>query len=643
MEQKFEYSRKQDTGARHGAGRAPWLAPREVRRDPGWPGPGSRRVAGRVNQAADAEPRVAAQAPGRAALQVVPDLPASTRFSCSLARLIQLSGLLFSHKSVEKLFFDILITHLSEDYDLQKAAIVVNLQGGISSVFTIIMAFLAHAYVGLFKMLISSFILCITGLVLIVHSVDMFYFALVLMTLSTAAIMVTLESFLDDQREEEKRSGKKRIDGFGICMSVAVAFFSFFWPPMQLTDLARILAIMMGAALFLFLLGFKFYNRVKPTGSPLSDVLVVIRNAIINTNVAYPQSSEQLHQNPSHGDVQILPHVSWLRWVDRVAVVQENGICSSVEQVMGVKYLLRMVPMWSTFITFSLVYASGDTFFLEEASSIITDHDTSAILLFTSVKSLIELIVPATPVLCLVRRLCGEHYINAQKLMLVRIGIGMLCCVLCCIAAWTQADHRLDLVDTYGDARGHMNVYRLTLQFLLLGFMGGLSSEGLEDFFKSQVSSSMFGYGQWLGEFVIGIGKFVSVVCILILSKWFQGKVESSRLDKYYCFLVVLSSVNFVTYCLVAQGYGDDTFAAAVVGEDNINSSLQILIIGGEEEQRESSPLLSGGEEEQMESSPLLIGGEEEQRESSLLLSAMISFPPSSRTRGLYKRFHSMS
>ncbi|KAH6769217.1 hypothetical protein C2S51_014553, partial [Perilla frutescens var. frutescens] len=468
------------------------------------------------------------------------------------------------------------------------------------------------------------------GLVLIVHSVDMFYFALVLMTLSTAAILATLESFLDDQREEEKRSEKKRIDGFGICMSVAVAFCSFFWLPMQLTDLARILAIMMGAALFLFLLGFKFYNRDKPTGSPLSDVLVVIRNAIINTNVAYPQFSEQLHQNPSTGDVQILPHVSWLRWVDRAAVVQENGICSSVEQVMGVKYLLRMVPMWSTFITFSLVYASGDTFFIEEASSIITDHDTSAILLFTNVKNLIELIVPATPVLCLVRRLCGkEHYINAQKLMLVRIGIGMLCCVLCCIAAWTQADHRLDLVDTYGDARGHMNVYRLTLQFLLLGFMGGLSSEGLEDFFKSQVSSSMFGYGQWLGNFVIGIGKFVSVVCILILSKWFQGKVESSRLDKYYFFLVVLSSVNFVSYCLVARWYGDDTFAAAVAGEDNINSALQIVIIGGEEEQRESSPLLSGGEEEQ--------------RESSLLLSAMRSFPPSSRTRGLYNRFHSMS
>ena len=70
------------------------------------------------------------------------------------------------------------------------------------------------------------------------------------------------------------------------------------------------------------------------------------------------------------------------RWLDKAAVVQGSPVhICTVEQVKGVKFLLKMLPMWSTFLTFSLVAAAGSTFFLEEATSITKAR--FAILLFT--------------------------------------------------------------------------------------------------------------------------------------------------------------------------------------------------------------------------------------------------------------------
>ncbi|KAH6812921.1 hypothetical protein C2S51_021939 [Perilla frutescens var. frutescens] len=151
--------------------------------------------------------------------------------------------------------------------------------------------------------------------------VVMFYPALVLLTISEAATFVTLKSFLHDQlvvrnqlaTAEEENPTEKRTEFWLYFVSFFASILVLFGPlqNLSLEGITGVLAIALGASLFWFLLGFKFYNRVKPTGSALSDVPVVICSAIIKWNVAYPQSSEQLHQNSS-GDVQILPHTSRL-------------------------------------------------------------------------------------------------------------------------------------------------------------------------------------------------------------------------------------------------------------------------------------------------------------------------------------------
>ncbi|XP_057792973.1 protein NRT1/ PTR FAMILY 7.2-like [Salvia miltiorrhiza] len=250
------------------------------------------------------------------------------------------------------------------------------------------------------------------------------------------------------------------------------------------------------------------------------------------------------------------------RWLDRAA---EAGNGSSVEQVMRVKLVLKMLPLWSCFLTLSLVYASGTTFFFEEASSLLNDNNYLIPILFLhNLMRFTEFAVSETSSY-VIRKLEEKKQYNQQKMELVRIGIGMSCCVPCCVTAWATATRR---------QHGTISVYWLTPQYFLLGLMGGLSQDGLASFYESQVSESLSSFGPPFAEFVMGFGKFMSILCILIFSrspfKWFQSDIDSSSLNKYYTLLAVLSFVNAVIYCLVACWYKDHTFLL----KDEENGSL---------------------------------------------------------------------
>ncbi|XP_009771903.1 uncharacterized protein [Nicotiana sylvestris] len=76
--------------------------------------------------------------------------------------------------------------------------------------------------------------------------------------------------------------------------------------------------------------------------------------------------------------------------------------------------------------------------------------------------------------------------------------------------------------------------------------MDGLSSSGLQDIFETQVCESMKGHEPEFSEFFTGIGKFVSVIFILIFRSWFEEDVNTSRLDKYYAILMIPAFLNFL-------------------------------------------------------------------------------------------------
>ncbi|XP_047962139.1 protein NRT1/ PTR FAMILY 5.6-like [Salvia hispanica] len=476
-------------------------------------------------------------------------------------------GLIFSYKLVEKTFLDILITRITyewKDYDFRQAVVVVNLQEGTAKLLVMFFAYLADVHSGHFKMAVFSTAVCISGLSLNALAAGdddeslelrLFYPALVLLTLAEAALPFTLRAFLDDQLRPRDLTAAAHLTDerhsmfWWYFVAFVAGIFAQFGPiaKFKFTELALVLAAMVDFCFILFLLGTRYYFFAPTIPNPFRDVGSVIVKAVVKRKVDYPQTPD--------GDQHIPPRVSWLRWVDRAAVgrgIQLGKVDdpSTVEQVRRVKLLLKMLPLWSCFLTLSLVAASGSTFFFEEAYSLdkVSIRD---IIFFANLQRFTELVVSVISNYT-VERL--KRY-SEQKMELVRIGIGMFCCTLCCVVAWaTAAAQRQRETD--------IGMYWLTPRYLLLGITAGLTGDGLQLFYKSQVLESLFRFVPPFVEFVTGVGRYLSIVCVVIFSRkpfeWFQKDLEDSRLDKYYIFLGCLSFGNFVVYCLVARWYGYD-------------------------------------------------------------------------------------
>ena len=250
------------------------------------------------------------------------------------------------------------------------------------------------------------------------------------------------------------------------------------------------------------------------------------------------------------------------RWLDKAAIIDpQEGATSSnlcrVEQVTDVKSLLTLIPLWATFFVYSLVEATGYTFFIGQTSNLddkITHNVKVPIVAFFVLKSCTRFVVE------LLFCIFWSKKANEQHVSRVRMGIGMVCSILCCFAAWQVEVHRLEEVHRYLDdtITISMSVLWLAPQFFFLGLMEGFASEGLEVIFDNHVmTESMKRIGTLFTVCIIGFGNFFSTPFVLLKRDWFMDTINESHLDSYFLTLAISSSVFlcfnlFVAFMLYA-------------------------------------------------------------------------------------------
>lgn len=263
------------------------------------------------------------------------------------------------------------------------------------------------------------------------------------------------------------------------------------------------------------------------------------------------------------------------RWLDKAALIEKISplsieeqekkwkICT-VTQVEEVKLLIRMVPMWATFVMYCLVKATGRTFFYEQSNDLddrIGDNFKVPLISLYLIQSFSNSAISSLCDLVISKWFNGDKKLRAMK---VRIGIGMACSCLCCIVARLVEIKRLQKVENQEFINQEtdkitMSIFWLVPQFCLLGLTEGLTEEGLVQFFYYQVAESMEGYGPPFNEFVLGIGKFVSIFWVLTFRWWIRDTPNKSRLDNYYGILAIFSLGNlfFVYGCVSKYFYMD--------------------------------------------------------------------------------------
>ncbi|KAK9986062.1 hypothetical protein SO802_031013 [Lithocarpus litseifolius] len=478
--------------------------------------------------------------------------------------------------------------------NITRAAAIVNVFSGVATIMPIGMAFLVDAFMGDYWMLLLSSLAYSFGVSCLAMSTPpvlsyaagncgeykphcigdaqkvLFYTALALIAIGISGHITSLESFLNhqiknqtsdqDDSEKPKPTPWQAAGSFGVILFPIVGCIALpYIKPWSVRF--GIPAICTVVATFLFTTGSFSYRRYKPQGSPLTTLC----------RVFVASASKMCRHLPSNDN--LVPHTRGLRCLDKAAVQTQNQeknrwkLCTPKE-VEDTKNVIRMIPMWMTFIMCGVVISIGNTYFLEQA----TDMN----------RKVGKLKVPL-PILKFFYDLVKDHFkclyvIVAKKVIPRRyvppygIIVAMLFSILCCITAAEVETRRLDMIRRHGlldkpndsNEKIPMSMFWLLPQFLLLGAVDGMSNFSIDQFFTTQAPTSMSRYLKLFSHGVIGAGTVGSVLSVYVVGKvserggrpsWFQDTLNKSRLDNYYWTLTVLSCINLFLYILVALQY----------------------------------------------------------------------------------------
>ncbi|KAK4582529.1 hypothetical protein RGQ29_025643 [Quercus rubra] len=453
--------------------------------------------------------------------------------------------------------------------NITRAAAIVNVFSGVATIMPIGMAFLVDAFMGDYWMLLLSSLAYSFGLSFLAMSTPhvlpdatrncdahkpgcigdaqkvLFYTALALIAVGIAGHITSLESFLKQQMEENQSPGKVvavvSVIVFPVVGCIALPYIK----PWSVRF--GIPAICTVVATFLFTTGSCSYkpSRPQPEGSPLT-------NQLQNDNQA--------------------PHTRSLRCLDKAAIKvqpQNRWTFCSLAEAEDTKNVIRMIPMWMTFIMCGVVISIGNTYFLEQANDM--NHKVG------------NLKVPLPLFKYFYDRVKDEFhklYVKVTEKLKIPgrcvppfgIFVAMLFSILCCITAAGVETRRLDMIrrhrllDKLNDSNDKipMSMFWLLPQFLLLGAVEGMSNFSIDQFFTNQAPASMSRYLKLFRHGVIGAGSVGSVLSVYVVGKfserggrtnWFQDTLNKSRLDNYYWTLTVLICINLFLYILVALLY----------------------------------------------------------------------------------------
>ncbi|XP_054785182.1 protein NRT1/ PTR FAMILY 5.5-like [Prosopis cineraria] len=367
---------------------------------------------------------------------------------------------------------------------------------------------------------------------------------------------------------------------WSVAASFAVLFIALYWLGDSGTSWPtrfEVSSLVMGTTYLLFFCGiFYYYPEDRPQISPLTTIYRVFKAAIKKRRESYPSSKagyyssngndqgfadseDHFYEREDDKKVLLLPRQpSFLSFLDKAAVKNnpdgESGeregneeVCTA-EQVRDVKSLYFSLPLGFTFFAYSLVSASGNTYFVQQASNLdskVGNFDVPLVVFFV-LKFVVSRVVTS---------ITESPRVKEKVKPIWSIAVGMFCSVLCCIAAWLVERQRLSMVKFLIDPDEviSLSIMVLTPQYFLLGLMKGSAEHGLKTFVEDQVPGSMRTFVEPGIEMLLGIGKFSSILFAFIFHSWIKHSANDSHLDKYFLVLGSLSFVFFGIYVYCAK------------------------------------------------------------------------------------------
>ncbi|XP_047322800.1 protein NRT1/ PTR FAMILY 4.6-like [Impatiens glandulifera] len=434
----------------------------------------------------------------------------------------------------------------------------------------------------------------------------MFYISLTLLALGAGGVRGSLAPLGADQFDRNQPKGAKGLASYfnGLMLSVtfgaiigvtAVIWISFrkgwYW--------GFFIGTITSTIGFIFLaLGKPFYLNQPPGISPISRVTQVFVIAIRNRKLPLPEDDRDLYdideEERQPWEEKVL-HTNQFRCLDRAAIVREDGelvqgshrclkrgaivsedgelvqgrqgICT-VTQVEEVKVLIRMFPILASTIIMNTCLSQLQTFSMMQGYSMDPhlgsfDFPSASIPVIPLFFMCVLIPIYEFIFVPFARKYTG-HPAGIPQLR--RVGVGLILCALSmAIAAVVEVKRRDRALKSPQEKP--LSLFWLSFQFGIFGVADMFTMVGLMEFFYKEAPAGMKSLSTSFAPLSLAFGAFLSSV-VVDLFNWVTGRISGNgkgwlygkdlnhnRLDVFFWFLAILSSLNFANYLFWAKWY----------------------------------------------------------------------------------------
>ncbi|KAF9613530.1 hypothetical protein IFM89_008447 [Coptis chinensis] len=339
--------------------------------------------------------------------------------------------------------------------------------------------------------------------------------------------------------------------------------------------------LMLSSAIF-FLVGCPLYVKVRIHESLFTDLAQVIVAAFRNRNLAFPP--ENLNGLRYDSNNLFVAPSNKLRFLNKACIVRnpdEDFSCDgsavepwelcNVDQVEGLKALIRVIPIWSTGI---MIFTTLGQFSITVLQANCMDrHITSSFQissgsfgLFVAIVATLAMVFYGQVVIHLVTKYRQQPRGVRPTL---RMGIGsLISCLAMASAAIVESIRRRTAIEE-GLSDQPRSVVKMSAMWLipqlsLIGFAEGIYGVAQLEFYYSELPKTMSTLGMAL--FTLGTafaGLFGSLLFTIVDTvtkrggevSWLSTNLNKGHYDYYYALLTFLSLLNFVYFLVCCRAY----------------------------------------------------------------------------------------
>ncbi|KAJ3700637.1 hypothetical protein LUZ61_004342 [Rhynchospora tenuis] len=518
------------------------------------------------------------------------DRPRATRFSKSCIIIIVVASVeRFAYKGVSSN----LVTYLTEVVDMSasSAAKSVGTWSGVNFMLPLLSAVLTDSFWDRYSTILASSLLYVVGLIGLTSwallqawmPCSSLFLPLYLISVGQGGYNPALQAFGADQlqmdddsaydSEEEKTKVKSQFFQlwyFGICSGSLLgnSIMSYVQDTIGWGLGFAIPSGFMALSVGSFLCGTRLYvySQSKAHKRPPLESVVQFVKDIVSSLIARKVRLQSRDDDDDEAAVELELQSKSLNDLSCMKGDSIDSFIKSEEPHPSVaKIIARLLPIWTMMLMFAVIFQQPLTFFTKQGMWMQHRIGNSFVIppamLQSTITISIILLMPLydkmlVPLLRMITR--EEKGIT----VLQRIGIGMMMSVLAMFIAMLVESKRL-----YESRKGRdLKIFWLLPQYALLGISDVFTVVGMNEFFYSEVPntmrtigialySSVFGFGSFLGAFLIDILEIVTADAGGTSSGWFSDDPREARLDKYYLFLAILSCISFIMFTYLSRYY----------------------------------------------------------------------------------------